>query len=133
MMMLAAASTAASGESWYAVAISAVTTAITTGGGLIWMYLKQRAEIGHLRSGVKKIDDQVSNQHGDKNLRDQLDGMQGMLIEQGKDIRGVRGGLDTLTGDVSELRKEMHNGLDVARNERQDLGSRLRSLEGDGP
>ncbi|RFZ15001.1 hypothetical protein VIMS_02431 [Mycobacterium marinum] len=114
------------GESWYAVAISAIVTF----GGLLGMYIKQRAEISHVRSGVKKIDDQVSNQHGDKNLRDQLDGMQDMLIEQSKDIRGVRGGLDTLTGDVSELRKEVHSGLDVAHNERQDLGTRLRRLEG---
>ncbi|RFZ11171.1 hypothetical protein DSM43518_02011 [Mycobacterium marinum] len=49
-----------------------------------------------------------------------------------KDVSGVRGGLDTLTGDVSELRKEVHTGMESARNERQRLGTRLRRLEGGG-
>lgn len=53
------------------------------------------------------------------------------ITQISRDVRGVRGGLDTLTGDVSELRKEVHSGLESARSERQHLNHRVGRLEGD--
>lgn len=108
-MLQAAASTAASGESWYAVAITAVTTAITTGGGLLWMYFKQRAEIAGVRGVAEKVDHQVTNQHGDKNLREQLDAMHGLLTEIDKKhtshLERTDHAIGELRSDVDQLRR----------------------------
>ncbi|WP_094359883.1 hypothetical protein [Mycobacterium marinum] len=77
MMMLATEAAAPTGESWTAVAISLVTTL----GVLVGIYLKQRAEIASVRGVAEKVDRQVTNAHGDRNLRDQLDAMHGLLTE----------------------------------------------------